>query len=279
MSNEAGKLRPNAEYPEMQYEIAGKEAYSQDAPVRFLTDGLRFIAFPDGHYEQVEELPPAKDNSLVSIQREANIAAQKEEAAACARCTERDERPAAFVCPKELSFKQKRDALMVIFPRAVASATAARIQEGDTIVLRYTALVHAESGSPVCLGIAIAENMCEAINTAWVVACDVVNGVGAAAGLNEADRHMGERAMADVARRYLTAKGLDLEKRAVLNWNDVASWMGYFAYERLTMRDPQSEAVAAAGVSSSHASGGCQCHADKGLTSPGGISTLQKDGE
>jgi hypothetical protein len=38
--------------------------------------------------------------------------------------------------------------------------------------------------------------------------------------------------MADGAREYLKAKGLDLEKRANLNWNDVASWMGYFAYEQ-----------------------------------------------
>jgi len=53
MINEAENSPINEEYLEMQYEIAGKEAYAREAPVRFQTNGMKFVAHPDGHYEQV----------------------------------------------------------------------------------------------------------------------------------------------------------------------------------------------------------------------------------
>lgn len=243
MSNEVDRSFAQENCPEMEYEIAGKEAYAQEAPVQFQTNGLKFVAYPDGHYEQVVDSssPTVESKAPVSVPRSIHDRQEKGGKVDCARCQETKDSPTSFVCPKEIPFKQKKDALMVKFPHATASATAARIKSGGSEHTRYTALVHTEPGGAVCLGVAVADTLCETLNSAWLVACDVVNGEGEAS--TERADYRGERAMAEVARAYLKAKGLALTGSSKLDWNDVATWMGYFAYEQLHARERLSPAV------------------------------------
>jgi hypothetical protein len=275
MSNEAGNSSIENEYPEMQYEIAGKEAYARDSPVRFQTNGLKFVAFTDGHYEQITE-PSAPNGGAAAGTGGGEID--------CVKCGGVNHLP-SFTCPKEEIFKRLKDALMVEHPLAVATATAFRVQKDATTEVLYKASVLASPGAEVCLGTATADNLCEAINSAWVLACGLVNGFPPTATDGEdAPYYVYERSMADVAREYLTAKGLDLGAKAHLNWNDVASWMGYFAVEQIMFSPKTSPAIetqeastpALVGIKTSSCDG-CgnhpagSCHA----SAPGNTSVLE----
>jgi hypothetical protein len=58
------------------------------------------------------------------------------------------------------------------------------------------------------------------------------------------DYYVAERQMADVAREYLVRQyGVMLKSRATLDWNDVASYMGYFAYAQVhaLVNTPETE--------------------------------------